>query len=80
MRARDERIDREVLRAHPIEGRERAAKHVIARTDRLRALEAGFSAHISKPVEPSELIATVAAVVGPSAPLVHRAGGRNGVR
>jgi PAS domain S-box-containing protein len=47
--------------------------------DRLRALEAGFSAHISKPVEPSELIATVAAVVGPSAPLVHRAGGRNGV-
>jgi PAS domain S-box-containing protein len=40
--------------------------------DRLRALEAGFSAHISKPVEPSELIATVAAVVGPSAPLAHR--------
>jgi DNA-binding response OmpR family regulator len=32
--------------------------------DRLRALEAGFSAHISKPVEPSELIATVASVVG----------------
>jgi CheY-like chemotaxis protein/anti-sigma regulatory factor (Ser/Thr protein kinase) len=51
--------------------------------DRLRALESGFSAHISKPVEPSELIATVAAVVGPSAPLVHRAlapeRGRNGV-
>jgi PAS domain S-box-containing protein len=41
--------------------------------DRLRALEAGFSAHISKPVEPSELIATVASVVGPGAPLVHRA-------
>jgi CheY-like chemotaxis protein len=40
--------------------------------DRLRALEAGFSAHISKPVEPSELIATVASVVGPSAPLVNR--------
>jgi CheY-like chemotaxis protein/two-component sensor histidine kinase len=40
--------------------------------DRLRALEAGFSAHISKPVEPSELIATVAAVVGPTAPLVNR--------
>jgi CheY-like chemotaxis protein/anti-sigma regulatory factor (Ser/Thr protein kinase) len=40
--------------------------------DRLRALEAGFSAHISKPVEPSELIATVASVVGPTAPLVHR--------
>ena len=30
--------------------------------DRLRALEAGFGAHISKPVEPSELIATVAAM------------------
>jgi signal transduction histidine kinase/CheY-like chemotaxis protein len=40
--------------------------------DRLRALEAGFSAHISKPVEPSELIATVAAAVGPTAPLVNR--------
>jgi PAS domain S-box-containing protein len=52
--------------------------------DRLRALEAGFSAHISKPVEPSELIATVAAVVGPTAPLVNRvaapAMGQNGVR
>ena len=32
--------------------------------DRLRALEAGFSAHISKPVEPSELIAVVASLVG----------------
>jgi PAS domain S-box-containing protein len=32
--------------------------------DRLRALEAGFSAHISKPVEPSELIAAVASLVG----------------
>jgi PAS domain S-box-containing protein len=52
--------------------------------DRLGALEAGFSAHISKPVEPSELIATVASVVGPSSPLVNRAAastaGRNGVR
>ena len=38
--------------------------------DRLRALEAGFSAHISKPVEPSELIATVAATLGPGAPLL----------
>jgi CheY-like chemotaxis protein len=36
--------------------------------DRLRALEAGFSAHISKPVEPSQLIATVADMVGPPAP------------
>jgi PAS domain S-box-containing protein len=32
--------------------------------DRLRALEAGFSAHISKPVEPSELINVVASLVG----------------
>jgi PAS domain S-box-containing protein len=52
--------------------------------DRLRALEAGFSAHISKPVEPSELIATVASVTGPTAPLAHRvtapAIGQNSVR
>ena len=34
--------------------------------DRLKALEAGFRAHISKPVEPSELIATVASVVARS--------------
>ncbi len=33
--------------------------------DRLRALEAGFAAHISKPVEPTQLIATVADMVGP---------------
>ncbi|MES2758943.1 MAG: ATP-binding protein [Pseudomonadota bacterium] len=32
--------------------------------DRLRALEAGFAAHISKPVEPSQLIATVANMAG----------------
>jgi PAS domain S-box-containing protein len=36
--------------------------------DRLRALEAGFAAHISKPVEPSQLIAIVADVVGPPPP------------
>jgi PAS domain S-box-containing protein len=51
--------------------------------DRLRALESGFSAHISKPVEPSELIATVASVVGPASPMINRtaapAFGRNGV-
>ncbi|MFC4931210.1 ATP-binding protein [Massilia sp. GCM10023247] len=35
--------------------------------DRLRALEAGFSSHISKPVEPSELIATVGSLVRPPA-------------
>ncbi|TFW27953.1 hybrid sensor histidine kinase/response regulator [Massilia horti] len=38
--------------------------------DRLRALEAGFSAHLSKPVEAGELIDAVAAIVGPSAPLL----------
>jgi CheY-like chemotaxis protein len=32
--------------------------------DRTRALRAGFLVHISKPVEPSELVATVASVVG----------------
>jgi signal transduction histidine kinase/CheY-like chemotaxis protein len=36
--------------------------------DRLRALEAGFAAHIAKPVEPSQLIATVAKVVGAPPP------------
>jgi PAS domain S-box-containing protein len=38
--------------------------------DRLRALEAGFSAHISKPVEPGELITAVAGIVGPAGPLL----------
>ena len=32
--------------------------------DRTRALRAGFRVHISKPIEPSELIASVASVVG----------------
>ena len=32
--------------------------------DRTRALRAGFLAHVSKPVDPSELVATVASVVG----------------
>src|SRR6185295_13800309 len=32
--------------------------------DRTRALRAGFLVHVSKPVEPAELIATVASVVG----------------
>ena len=35
--------------------------------DRIRALEAGFRAHIAKPVEPSELIAIVASIVAPRA-------------
>ena len=34
--------------------------------DRTRALRAGFLVHVSKPVEPSELVATVASVTGRS--------------
>jgi CheY-like chemotaxis protein len=33
--------------------------------DRTRALRAGFLVHVSKPVEPSELVATVASVGRP---------------
>lgn len=32
--------------------------------DRIRALRAGFAVHVSKPVDPSELVATVASVAG----------------
>jgi CheY-like chemotaxis protein len=32
--------------------------------DRTRALRAGFLVHISKPVEPSELVATIASALG----------------
>ena len=32
--------------------------------DRTQALMAGYRVHVAKPVEPSELIATVAAVTG----------------
>jgi CheY-like chemotaxis protein len=32
--------------------------------DRTRALRAGFLVHVTKPVEPSELVATVASVAG----------------
>jgi CheY-like chemotaxis protein len=39
--------------------------------DRTQALHAGFAVHLAKPVEPSELVATVASVVG-------RPGGRRG--
>ena len=35
--------------------------------DRVRALRAGYQVHVSKPVEPSELIATIASVMGRSA-------------
>jgi len=43
--------------------------------DRLKALEAGFSAHVSKPVEQTELMAAIGMVMAPpAAPLVN--GGR----
>jgi CheY-like chemotaxis protein len=32
--------------------------------DRTRALNAGFLVHLAKPVQPSELVATVASVTG----------------
>lgn len=37
--------------------------------DRARALRAGFQVHVSKPVEPAELVATVASVAGRSGSL-----------
>ena len=38
---------------------------VYARTeDRTRALRAGYQAHLAKPVEPSELVATIASFAG----------------
>jgi CheY-like chemotaxis protein len=36
--------------------------------DRTRALRAGFQSHIAKPVEPAELVATVASVAGRTPP------------
>jgi CheY-like chemotaxis protein len=43
------------------------AMTAFARTeDRTRALHSGFQVHIAKPVEPSELVATVASVTGRS--------------
>ncbi len=38
--------------------------------DRTRALRAGFLVHVAKPVEPSELVATVASVAGRTGPRV----------
>ena len=38
--------------------------------DRLIALEAGFSAHVSKPVEQTELMAAIDMVIKPSAPMM----------
>jgi len=39
--------------------------------DRTRALRAGFLVHVSKPVEPSELVATVASVTGRSGEILQ---------
>jgi PAS domain S-box-containing protein len=39
--------------------------------DRTRALLAGYQVHVSKPVEPAELIATVAAVLGRTGKATH---------
>ena len=61
------------VRALPPErgGRVKAiALTAFARTeDRTRALRAGFQAHVSKPVDPSELVATIASVLGRVAPV-----------
>ena len=43
--------------------------------DRTRALRAGFLVHVSKPVEPSELVATVATVAGRTGHPVSGSGG-----
>ncbi len=46
--------------------------------DRTRALGAGFQVHVSKPVEPSELVVTIASVAGRTAqPGVERSGERS---
>jgi PAS domain S-box-containing protein len=56
------------VRALPNEGTRRipaVALTAFARSeDRTRALRAGFLVHVAKPVEPSELIATIASVAG----------------
>jgi signal transduction histidine kinase/ActR/RegA family two-component response regulator len=61
----------ELLRRVRALGPERGGRvHAIALTafarseDRTRALRAGFQVHVSKPVDPSELVATVASVAG----------------
>ena len=39
--------------------------------DRLKALSAGFQAHLSKPAEPAEVVALVASLAGRSQPRFH---------
>ncbi len=43
-------------------------------SDRMRALAAGFQAHLSKPAEPAELVATVASLAGRAADAFRRDG------
>jgi len=45
--------------------------------DRERALACGFAAHVAKPVEPAELIATVARLAGREVRLPPRAATRD---
>lgn len=50
-----------------------AALTALARgEDRSRALQAGFTAHLAKPIEPAELIRVVASLAGRSAPAENR--------
>ncbi|MES2936364.1 MAG: ATP-binding protein [Pseudomonadota bacterium] len=44
--------------------------------DRVRALRAGFTVHVTKPVEPTEILATVASVAGRNAPVEPGSGTR----
>jgi CheY-like chemotaxis protein len=58
---------RRVRRLGPIRGGRLPAIALTAYArseDRTNALRAGFAAHVSKPVEPAELVATVASVAG----------------
>lgn len=56
---------REVRRMHPARELPAAALTAFARAeDRKRALLAGFQTHIAKPVDPAELVAVVASLIG----------------
>jgi CheY-like chemotaxis protein len=62
---------REVRALSPAEGGKTPAIALTAYArseDRTRAMLAGFQVHIAKPIEPTELIATVVNVAGRSVP------------
>ncbi len=64
---------REVRGLSPAEGGQTPAIALTAYArseDRTRAMMAGFQVHVSKPIEPKELIATVGSVVGRTVPNV----------